>query len=86
MKKSAPHPATRKTPTGGTVDLSVEVSYREWTKKRLTEDCNKDQEECFDHVCDWFLPRALMMYLVMRSRCLNVGGCLFAFCVAQRKS
>ena len=75
MKKSAPHPATRKTPTGGTVDSLTKVSRMKWTGEGLTEDSDQDQEECFNHLRNFFLSRALM-YSVMCSRYSKVDGCL----------
>lgn len=48
IKTSAPQPATMKTPTGGTGVVSMVVWVWRWCER--TEDCDEDEENCFDHV------------------------------------
>lgn len=80
MQRSAPHPATRYTPMGGTgggVNMllrvvrggeSVEEERNGAGLRLLTEECDDNQKECGDHVGDLFLLLSV------------VGGLIWMFC------
>ena len=61
MRKSAPQPETRKTPTGGTVGVGVSDGWKEGGDGERTEYCYDDQEECFYHFGGCRLSFSCMM-------------------------
>ena len=86
MKKSAPHPATRKTPRGGTVGRLVGVCLGKERRRGRTEDCDEDQQDSFDHLCDWLCVSrcgGVLAYALAMSVVFRFANSLFAFCIAR---